>query len=59
MYSSDLPSEVVENIVDLSLGYINNYDSLDNKLRLQHQYNYIRNLCVWSKKPGDFLQIMR
>ena len=39
MYSSDLPSEVVENIVDLSLGYINNYDSLDNKLRLQSQYN--------------------
>ncbi len=59
MLSSDLPSEVENNIVKLSLEYISNYDSLDNKLRLQNQYNYIRDLCVWSKKPLDFLQIIK
>ena len=59
MLSSDLPDEIEKNIIELSLGYIDNYDSLDNKLRLQEQYNYIRERCVWSKKPGDFLQIIK
>ena len=59
MLSSDLPDDIEKNIIELSLDYIDNYDSLDNKLRLHEQYNYIRERCVWSKKPEDFLQIIK